>query len=130
MMNTTKRIRILTVICLLVIIPLGFGSKFYAGPYQRWVNNSLSGVFYEIFWCLLALLVFPKTKILRIAVIVFLSTCLLEFLQLWHPPFLQMLRSTFIGVTILGNSFVVSDFLYYFIGSALGWLLLLRLRNL
>jgi hypothetical protein len=49
-------------------------------------------------------------------------TCALEFLQLWHPPLLESLRSNFIGRTILGSYFDWSDFTYYFAGSALGYL--------
>jgi hypothetical protein len=36
---------------------------------------------------------------------VLVATCLLEFLQLWHPPLLEAVRSTFIGRTVLGTSF-------------------------
>ncbi len=106
---------------LLLITPIGFYSKFYGGPAHFWVNNSLGGVFYEIFWCLLMNLFFRNVNVLRIALIVLSGTCLLEFLQLWHPPFLEYLRATFIGRTILGNSFSWSDFPYYFLGSAAGY---------
>ena len=61
-------------------------------------------------------------KAARIALAVLIATCILEFLQLWHPPLLEWLRSFFIGRTILGSYFDWSDFPYYFIGSALGWL--------
>jgi len=57
------------------------------------------------------------------------STCLLEFLQLWRPPFLEMLRSYFIGATVLGSSFAWFDFAYYFFGSAIGWLWLRWITN-
>jgi hypothetical protein len=47
---------------------------------------------------------------------------------LWHPPFLEVLRSNFIGRTILGSSFNWTDFPYYLVGSGLGyiWLLLIK----
>ncbi len=116
--------RFITLIIILIVIPIGFYSKFYKGIYANWVNNSLGGIFYEIFWILLIYLFFTRLKTVYIALIVLLATCALEFLQLWHPPFLQILRSNFIGVTILGNSFVWNDFPYYFIGSFLGWMLI------
>ncbi len=111
-----------TILSILIIIPIGFASKFYRGPAAAWVNDSLGGVFYVIFWCLVGYLFFPKSKPWKIAAIVLTITCLLECLQLWHPPFLEWLRSYFIGATILGTSFVWSDFPYYFLGSAIGWL--------
>jgi len=118
----------LTFISLLIITPIGFYSKFYKGPAVLWVNNSLGGVFYEIFWCLLIFLFFSKSKPRLIATLVFIITCSLEFLQLWHPHFLEIIRNNFIGRTILGNSFTWSDFPYYFIGSWIGFLWLRGLQ--
>ena len=111
-----------TFISILIITPIGFYSKFYHGPAASWVNDSLGGLFYEIFWCLGAFLFFPKSKPWKISAIVLTITCLLEFLQLWHPPFLELLRSYFIGATILGSSFAWLDFPYYLFGSGIGWL--------
>jgi hypothetical protein len=117
---TLRRCR--TVISLLIVVPLGFYSKFYAGPAAQWVNDSLSGVWYEIFWCLLVFLFLPEGKAWLIATVVLLATCALEWLQLWHPPFLEYLRSSFIGRTVLGTSFAWSDFPYYVLGCWIGWL--------
>lgn len=113
--------RSLIALSLLIIVPIGFYSKFYNGPASFWVNNFLGGVFYEIFWCLIIYFINPKTSPWKIAGGVFIATCLLEFLQLWHPAFLEAIRSSFIGVTILGRSFSWADFPYYIVGSALGW---------
>ena len=108
-------------VSLLIVIPVGFYSKFYNGTAYNWVNNSLGGVFYEIFWCLVLALFFKQLKPLNIALIVLSLTCILEFMQLWHPPLLELLRGNFIGVTILGNSFTWSDLPYYFVGSLAGY---------
>ncbi|MBN2519435.1 MAG: DUF2809 domain-containing protein [Bacteroidales bacterium] len=105
---------ITTLILIIIIVPIGFYSKFYSGPCKLWINNSLSGVFYELFWCLLIFLFIKKP--FQIAILVFLVTCSLEFLQLWHPVFLEKVRSYFIGKILLGNSFVWTDFIYYFFG--------------
>ncbi len=118
-----------TIISILIITPIGFYSKFYQGPAASWVNDSLGGSFYEIFWCLVAFLFFQKSKPWKIATIVLTITCLLEFLQLWHPPFLQAIRRNFIGVTIFGDSFTWSDFPYYFVGSGIGWVWLRWITN-
>jgi len=126
--NGGKRNRAM-VFWLCVIVPLGFYTKFYSGPAANWVHNSLGGVFYEIFWCLLAAWLLPRSASGKIAVTVLLGTCALEFLQLWHPAWLQAVRGNFIGQAILGNSFAWSDFPYYFIGSALGWLWIRRLSG-
>ena len=114
---------------LAIITPLGFYSKFYNGPAQHWVNNSLSGVFYVIFWCLVGFLFFQKTSPWKIAAIVLLITCLLEFVQLLDHPLLQAARSCSFGRALLGTSFVWSDFPYYFAASGIGWLWITVLKK-
>jgi len=127
--SITKR-RLWTLVLLLIIIPIGFATKLYSGPGKDWVNNSLGGVFYEMFWCLFIYFVFIKLKNWKIAISVFIATGIIEIIQLWHPPFLEFIRSYFIGRTILGTSFSWLDFIYYFIGCGIGYLLLNRLHRL
>jgi len=121
---SVTRIRIRVILLLILIVPLGFATKFYSGYGHFWVNNSLGGFLYEIFWVLVLFFIFPRSKPFRIALAVFLATCTLEFLQLWHPPFLEWARSFFIGRTILGNYFTWSDFIYYLLGSFAGYLII------
>lgn len=111
-----------TLASLLVIVPLGFYSKFYAGPAANWVNNSLSGVLYVIFWCLLIFLLVPSAKPGIIALAVLAITSVLEFAQLWQPPALEWARSSFMGRSLLGTYFTWSDFPYYVLGCGIGWL--------
>jgi len=124
----SKKIR-WTLISILIIVPLGIYSKFYSGQAARWVNDSLGGVLYVIFWCLFAFLFLSSTKPWKIAAVVFAVTCFLEFLQLWHPPLLEFLRSNFVGRTILGTTFTWSDFPYYLMGCGIGWLWMKSLQK-
>jgi hypothetical protein len=119
-----------SLILLLLVTPFGFYTKIYSGPGAPWVNDSLGGVFYEIFWCLLVFLFMVNARAWFIATSVFIITCFLEILQLWHPEFLEFIRSYFIGRTVLGTSFNLYDFIYYFIGSGIGYLILTRLQKL
>lgn len=128
--NLINKKRLWTFVSLFIIVPIGFYSKFYSGPAAEWVNNSLGGIFYEIFWCLVVFFLFQKTKPGTISLIVLTVTCILEFLQLWHPPFLELVRRNFIGGIILGSSFSGSDFLYYFIGCWIGWYWMRRINLL
>ncbi len=124
-----NKFKLVTIISILVIIPLGFASKFYDGIGAKWFNDSLCGSLYEVFWCLVISLILIKIRPWKIALNVFIITCILEFLQLWHPIFLEMIRSTFIGRTLIGTSFVPSDFIYYILGSLAGWALLEKIRK-
>ena len=124
-----KKNRIVILLSILIVTPLGFACKFYAGPGAKWVNDSLGGLLYEVFWCLAISVIIIKVKPWKIALSVFIVTSILELLQLWHPIFLEIIRSTFIGRTIIGTTFVPSDFIYYTIGSLVGWILLEKIRK-
>jgi len=128
-MNDSKRSRRYFILILLFLTPLGFYTKFYRGPGAVWVADSLGGFFYEVFWCLLIAIITPRLKPMAISGGVFLVTSALEFLQLWHPPFLTAIRRTFIGRTLIGTSFTWSDFPYYLGGCLAGYLILKLINN-
>jgi hypothetical protein len=107
---------------LLLITPLGFLFKFYSGPGRLWFNNYGAGLLYELFWILIFFFIFPGRKaIYRIPLWVFGVTCALECLQLFHPPFLEKIRATFLGKALIGTTFVWWDFPHYAVGCLLGW---------
>ncbi len=120
----------ITVLIFVILVPVGFYTKFYSGFGHEWVNNKLGGVFYEIFWCLLFYILLPKSKPLGIAIWVFMITSTLEFVQLINSSLLDIIRSNFIGQTIIGNSFSWSDFPYYVIGSVIGYYIMILLNKL
>lgn len=118
-----KSLSLRSIACILIAItvPLGFGLKYYSGPGHLWCNLHGAAILYEVFWCLAAFLLFPSRKaIIPIAVVVFIATCGLEFLQLWHPPVLQAIRSFRVGVWLIGNGFDWWDFPHYAIGCLAG----------
>lgn len=119
-MHSIQRFRIQLLGWIIVLIPVGFATKFYHGPFQFWVENFLGGVLYEIFWCLVIAFFFPTTKPLWIAILVFSFTSILEILQLWHPQFLEAIRSTFLGRALIGTSFTWLDFPHYLLGCIIG----------
>jgi len=123
------RQRLPTLLSILIITPVGFYSRFYDGPAASLVNNYLGGTFYVIFWSLSVYLFLPSRKTWMIAVAVLVATCLLEFLQVYHHPILELIRGSFIGVTILGNSFSWADFPWYFLGAGIGWFWIERIHS-
>jgi len=118
-MRTRRRARAEALALLVALIPAGFAMKLYG---SRFVADSLAGAAYELFWCLLAFVLFPSRRAAaRIAALVLLATGALEFVQLVDHPALEAIRRTFIGRTIIGNAFAWSDFPYYVLGCAIGW---------
>ena len=121
--------RRLIFLCLLIVIPLGLLTKFYKGPAEAWFNNYAGGTLYELFWCLAAVLVWPRMSGWRIALWIFIVTSALEFTQLWQTPLLESIRSTFIGRAFIGTSFSWLDFPHYALGCMMGWTCIQGLRK-
>lgn len=113
---------------IIFIVPFGYIVRFSQGLGLEWLHDLLGSVAYEIFWILLVAFMFPKVSAVWTAVGVCLATCGLEFLQLWQPPFLLAARATLIGRLVLGNTFVWSDFISYFVGSFIGWVWMRSLK--
>jgi hypothetical protein len=114
---------------LLIVTPLGLLTKFYQGPAEAWINNYAGGILYELFWCLAVALVWPRVLGWRIALWIFIVTSALEFTQLWQTPFLESIRSTFIGRAFIGTSFSWLDFPHYALGCTMGWACIQRLQK-
>lgn len=108
---------------LAALIPLGVATKLYTGPGAGWINGSLGGVLYVVFWILLVTLLRPRWPPAPVALGVLLVTCALEVLQLWHPAWLAPVRASFIGHALLGNTFAWLDFPHYVAGALLGYAL-------
>lgn len=106
---------------LLLVTAAGFASKLYRGPADGWFNDHLAGLFYVVFWCLVALALFPEAPPVRLASWVLALTCSLELLQLWDAPLLRTIRGTFVGRSLIGTTFQAWDFLYYALGWGIGW---------
>jgi hypothetical protein len=120
---------VLMVTILVAVALMGVGTKFYRGRFETWFHNYAGGILYEVFWIVLFGALFPGSKLWLIAGSVFVVTCGLEVLQLWRPPFLQAIRSNFLGKALLGNGFDPSDFAYYVIGSVIGWVVCWRTKR-
>ena len=95
-----------------------------AAPIAANIRDDAGGVSYVVFWTLLFAALIPRIRPALLVVLVFACTCVLEFLQLWHPPWLESMRRTFIGRAVLGTTFDWTDFPPYAVGAALAWLIL------
>ena len=127
--RTNNGLRLIYIACLAVVTPLGFATKFYSGPGAWELSSSAGGLLYVLFWMLIVCVVAPTLSSRSAATGVFLVTCALEILQLWHPALLQRIRSTFVGQAILGDTFDWSDFPYYAAGALTGYLLVKRVQS-
>ncbi len=129
-MKILTRKNSLILLSIFFVVPVGLYSKYYQGIGSEWVNDYGAAIWYEVFWCLLALYFFSGKKAIKfIPIYVFIITCLLEILQLWNPPMLALMRSHILGKLLLGTTFSWWDFPHYVIGCLLGWLWLEVINN-
>jgi len=120
-------IRRRTLLVLAVVVPVGFALKYYSGPGRWWANNWGASFAYEMFFLALVFLAVPRReKLGAFAVGVCVATCVLEFLQLWKPPWLEAVRATYVGRAVLGNAFSWRDLPAYPLGCLIGWFVLRR----
>lgn len=117
-----------TVVLIILVAALGVLAKLYPTEEAMWVCNHLAGTFYVVELALILHLIFPDHMAFLLAMAAFLITSLVEFLQIWHPGFLESFRASFIGHTILGSTFSWLDFPWYLGGALIGWGLLQWVR--
>ena len=108
---------------LTTVVVAGYWLRFYAPIGPDWRDYS-GGAAYVIFWMLAYSFIRPTAPALPVALAVLLITCCLEFLQLWHPAWLEAIRRTLPGRLVLGTTFEWSDFPPYFAGSVIGFLIM------
>lgn len=111
-------------VLIVVIAASGCLAKIIPNGGETWISNHLAGLFYVTELSLILFLFFYEHFIGLLVLAAFLLTSLVEFTQYWHPAFLEPVRSSFLGHTIIGSTFSWLDFPWYIGGAVLGWLLL------
>lgn len=124
-----KAYRIALLVGIALIVPLGYSVRFATGLGMPLLQDIIGSLAYQILLMFLVAFFYPHVSLVKIAVWVCVSSFAGELLQLWQPPLLQTIRATWLGRIILGNTFTVSDFPPYVVGSFLGWLGLKWLRK-
>ena len=66
---------------------------------------------------------FINKSLKTVALYTYLFAALIEVSELYHAPWIDDIRRTFLGRMILGFGFLWSDLVCYAIGVLLGWLI-------
>ncbi len=115
-----SRSRVMYVVLAVVVIVLGLGSRV---PSIAWpaVIREYAG---DTLWALLVFLgigfLWPRMATWRVAVLAGVFAATIETSQLYHAPWIDAIRRTWIGKLTLGDTFCWSDLVCYAVGVAFG----------
>lgn len=122
------RYRVSLIIWLFLVAILGYWFRFDAPISAGW-RDGIGGAAYVIFFVVALAIISQANSATRITLLVLTLTCALEFLQLWHPLWLEQIRRTLLGRALLGTTFEWTDFPPYFAGAVIGWALVRLLQR-
>ena len=121
-MNYKKR-RLVYFVLYLLIIPVGLATR----KQPQWFYSLIAIYGGDVFWSTMFFFLFrclsPRVPLWQIAGYTISFSVAIEVSQLYHAPWIDRLRATFLGSMLLGNTFVWSDIACYSVGTLLGWLI-------
>lgn len=118
--------RSISLAIIVVVVPLGVGTKLYGGPLDAWVTRYGGDVAVPVFFFYLAMLARPRLSPRACAVGVFVVCSAVELSQILDSSALSSIRGNVAGRTVLGSDFDPLDFVFYAVG-ALAAVVLYRL---
>ena len=119
-MTARSRVRLVPWMLLTTGLGLGSRSAWAREALPRWLTAYAGDVLWATLVYLGLLWLWPRVSVRRAAAAALGFSVFIEFSQLFHPPWLDALRSTVLGALVLGRGFLVSDLVCYAVGVALG----------
>lgn len=116
-------------IAILVVIGVGLASRSFPVLFPRFMGKYPGDGFWALMVFLAWGIVFPRISTARLAVYALFTCCLDECSQLYHAPWIDIVRSTTLGHLILGSGFIWGDFVAYAIGVGAGALGEIAMRS-
>jgi len=121
--QSIQRNKVLSAVCILVIIVLGLASRKYNFLFPeilgKYPGDALWSLMVYWIWAFFK----PAMSPTRIAIFTLITACLDEFSQLIQTPWLNVIRHTTWGHLVLGTMFSWYDIAFYVIGVLIGLVL-------
>jgi hypothetical protein len=99
-----------------IVVPLALASRQYSASLPEFLKKNSA----DTLWALMVFIVlgwiYPRWSTLRVSVSALLISYAVEISQLYHRPWIDNLRHTWLGGLILGYGFLWSDLVCYTIG--------------
>src|SRR5262249_51443933 len=114
------RIRIRYLLCVLIVIPLGLGSRRFGAELPRFIAEYAGDTLWALMVFFLLGVLAPQTTTRRRALVALTISYADEISQLYHAPWIGAVRHTRLGGLVLGFQFVWSDLVCYTVGVVFG----------
>ncbi|TCO79483.1 ribosomal maturation YjgA family protein [Marinisporobacter balticus] len=115
-----ERSRMAYSIFIIIVISLGIASRYFSVYLARWIAKYAGDVLWGLMvflWVGFSLKDRSTRFVGRIALI---FSFFIEITQLYHAPWIDSIRKTFIGGLVLGFGFLWSDLICYTVGIGIG----------
>ena len=118
--QSLKRNRLIYLVLVAMTIVTGLASRHYSSSLPPWVESYLGDTLWALMVFLLIGFIFRTKSTRWVAVAAILFSYSIEVSQLYHAPWIDTLRSNWLGGLILGFGFLWSDLVCYTVGIGVG----------
>ncbi len=115
-MTTPMRRRLVFAAIALAVIPLGLATRRFPSAFPEFIATYAGDVLWAVVAYLLMGVIAPSATVRRRGAIALAFAFIVEFSQLWHPEWLDAIRTTTLGHLLLGIGFEWSDLPCYTLG--------------
>ena len=129
MMESQLKRRVWLVAALLLVIPLGLGSRKFGGSLPVFFSDHAGDALWTVAVYLSVAILFPRMASWKVGMMAVGISFAVEFSQLIDVPWLNTLRGTLFGKLLLGAGFLWIDLLRYFVGAVMATLVDRGLRS-
>jgi len=103
-------------IALVLVIAAGLGSRMFGNSLPALVATYAGDTLYATMVFVGLAIVAPRWSTARLAVTALACSCAIEVSQLYHAPWIDVIRNTLPGALVLGYGFLWSDLACYAAG--------------
>ena len=118
-MTAQTQTRLTNLLLVGITIPVGLWTRSLKVHYPT-LGDMLGDALYATMVFFLAGVIFPRWTVFKRAAVALIFAFCIEFTQLYHRPWIDEIRSTSLGATILGYTFAWQDLICYTLGVVLG----------
>jgi hypothetical protein len=110
------RNRVFYFFILVIVIFLGLGSRHFSKQLPDWNDLYVGDALWAMMVFLIIGLIFNNKPTWWVALIALIFSYSIEVSQLYHAPWIDCIRATWLGAHVLGFGFLWSDLVCYSVG--------------